>query len=652
MGAEDLPKGTLIDGRYDIRVRLGRGGMGTVYRAFDNKVGGMVALKVLREGRTAGGISAEDRQKRFGREILAINQVDHPNVVRIENFGFYKGAPYMVMQLLTGKDLGTVLRENGGPFSVEHAVDIVVSICVVIRACHEAQVVHRDLKPENVMIVKRDVGLGWEAKIVDFGIAKLDAIDDLTQEGRIAGTPAYLAPEQIAGKPGPSSDQYAIAVLLYLCLTGAHPFAGFSGLPLIRAIEKGVFKDPREYRPELPTDLAAIVCKAMHLEPGQRYGSVFELGRALRPFGSVLGQQLWKSYYDTPPIRGERIDPKASVAGIALARQIAERGAGPLGAPTLQAHYESTTAVGESTVHDAGVPLPIRDTVVESKAVTQHVQPSSATALDLARPTMPPPEPSPAARTRDRFQNGQELQRGTSDASKVDRAPTLGHRDESSDSGPAPSKRRGSLVAVTLLIAAALGGGVAWFVERGTPHLRAPVVDIGAVRPASVPAVPEQAPSQPAPEREGPALAPAPVTAKTAAESGRSPAPKPADLSDEEDQVKTPGTHHHHRRSDTEARSELSGDDRGVTDLLAAADAAFARGDYKGAIAIGRRAIGKKGGDDAYLIVGDASFKTDDFATARTMYQDVLKRNPSSDLARRRLEMVDAKEKQASNRHP
>jgi serine/threonine-protein kinase len=466
MGAEDLPKGTLIDGRYDIRARLGRGGMGTVYRAFDNKVGGMVALKVLREGRPGGGISPEDRQKRFGREILAINQVDHPNVVRIENFGFYKGAPYMVMQLLTGKDLGTVLHENGGSFSVEHAADLIVSICVVIRACHEAQVVHRDLKPENVMIVKRDVGLGWEAKIVDFGIAKLAAIDDLTQEGRIAGTPAYLAPEQIAGKPGPASDQYAIAVLLYLCLTGVHPFTGFSGLPLIRAIEKGVFKDPRETRPELPAEMASIVCKAMHLDPAQRYESVFEFGRALRPFCSGLGQQLWKNYYDTPPIRGNKIDPKASVAGIPLVRQMAEGGTA-LGAQTLHAHYESTTAVGEATVHDGGAPIAIRDTAVDSKPVTQVVQPSSATAIDVALPPRRPLEPPPVARIADRSQSGKKVERGASNVSTVGLAPAPVHRDESSPSG-SPRKKRGmSRVVLPLVVVAALGGGVIWFVERG-----------------------------------------------------------------------------------------------------------------------------------------------------------------------------------------
>ncbi len=620
MGVDDLPKETLIDGRYEIRERLGSGGMGTVYRASDKLVGGMVAVKMLREGRPGAAISKEDRQKRFAREVLALNQVDHPNVVRIEHFGFYKGAPYMVMQLLAGKDLAALLRENGGPFSIDHAVDIVVAICVVIRACHEAKVIHRDLKPENVMIVKRDVGLGWEAKIVDFGIAKLDATDDLTQEGRIAGTPAYLAPEQISDKPGPASDQYAIGVLLYLCLTGVHPYAGFSGLPLIRAIEKGVFKDPREHRTDLPTELAAVVCKAMHVDPAQRFESVFELGRALRPFCSPLGQQLWKSYYDTPPVRGGRRDAKASAVGIPLVRQIADHGAGSMGAQTVQAHYESTTAVGKDTVPDTIASAPRFDTAVESRPVAAVVQPSSATAVDVARIEL---------------------------GSKHTRPHVHG------DSSSTRVKRRAPRVVSILMAAAVLGGAGAWFLERGLPRLRAPVAGAAMVRP-----VPSVVPASSAPGTSGSG------TGSATARSSAPPVPtlqakptevagaKPTDESDHTDPTKVRPAHHHHREISSAAHVAQPEDTKGAADLIAAADEAFDRGDWTGATALGRKAIEKGGGQEAYLLVGDGSFKTNDFATARAMYEEVLKRNPSSELARRRLELVAGKEKQASNRRP
>jgi serine/threonine protein kinase len=646
MGVDDLPKETLIDGRYEIRERLGSGGMGTVYRASDKLVGGMVAIKMLREGRPGAGVSKEDRQKRFAREILALNQVDHPNVVRIEHFGFYKGAPYMVMQLLAGKNLAALLHENGGPFSIEHAVDIVVAICVVIRACHEAKVIHRDLKPENVMIVKRDVGLGWEAKIVDFGIAKLDATDDLTQEGRIAGTPAYLAPEQISDKPGPASDQYAIGVLLYLCLTGVHPYADFSGLPLIRAIEKGIFKNPREHRADLPSELAAIICKAMHLDPAQRYESVFELGRALRPFCSSLGQQLWKNYYDTPPVRGGKADAKASAVGIPLVRQIADHGAGPLGGHTVQAHYESTTAVGKKTVSDAAAPVPIRDAEIESKPVTEAIEPSSATAVDVTLP-------APGALQRGRQRRADNpLAAGESEAHRPKVHPTsnAARPDVANHSGLMPAKSRAPRVVSIVVMAAVLGGAGTWFLERGLPRLHAPIVSAATVRPApsSVPATSGRGTSG---IRNEPAAAPLPAPAAPPSQGEPTSAGlKPSGMADRPDEIRTRAAHHHHREGNPEEHAAGPDDARSATELLAAADSAFARGDWTGAAALGRKAIAKGGGQEAYLVVGDGSFKANDLATARAMYEEVLKRNPSSELARRRLELVAGKERQASNR--
>jgi serine/threonine protein kinase len=650
VGVDDLPKETLIDGRYEIRERLGSGGMGTVYRAFDNKVGGMVALKLLREGRSRAGMSKEDRQKRFAREILALNQVDHPNVVRIEDFGFYKGALYMVMQLLAGKDLATLLYENGGPFAIAHAVDIVVSICVVIRACHEAKVIHRDLKPANVMIVKRDVGLGWEGKIVDFGIAKLDTSDDLTQEGRIVGTPGYLAPEQIADKPGPASDQYAIGVLLYLCLTGVHPFADFSGLPLIRAIEKGVFKNPREHRADLSPELASIVCKAMHLDPTQRYESVFELGRALRPYCSELGQQLWKNYYDTPPVRGRKIDAKASAVGIPLIRHIAEHGAAPSGAQTVQAHYQSTTAGDGGTVVDAAAPEPRRETAVESKPVTEAVQTSSATAVDVTLPSRGLPDPGRLGRSDDHLPR--RVKSGTH-SSEIHPVTNATRADSSGHSGLTSTKSRAPRVVITIGLAAILVGAGAWFFERSALRFRASVPEAEVVRQAS-----EAAPPIPSPS---PAVAP---SVSTAASSTPSAAPTaqggPIDVADvnraeahQADQTKTRGAHHHHREAAAEGGHAVEPDDgKTATELVADADAAFARSDWEAAIAFGRRAIKKNGGDQAYLVTGDASFKAGDFATARAMYGEVLRKNPGSDMVRRRLELVAGKEKQASNPRP
>jgi len=349
---DSVVKGTLIDGRYEIRERLGQGGMGTVYRALDKKLGQTVALKMLLNSNSGSERSREERRRRFMHEIYAINEVAHRNVVHIQEFGFFKDTPYMVMELLKGKDLSRVLRETAGPLPIDYCVDVLLVVVAAIHACHEKGIVHRDLKPGNIMVIDADSGPGWDVKVVDFSISKLAS--ELTRDGQIIGTPNYLSPEQISGKAMPASDQYALGLLLYVCLTNRHPFEGIDGLPLIRAIERGELKKPRAYRPEIPEELERIILKAMHLDPAQRYATVHEFGRMIWPFGSQLGKGVWKKYYiETPPLARPRIDPKRSTTGIPLVLQIAQ-GKMPMTAATALAHYESTTAVkvGTTTVDD------------------------------------------------------------------------------------------------------------------------------------------------------------------------------------------------------------------------------------------------------------------------------------------------------------
>jgi serine/threonine protein kinase len=342
MSTEPLRKGTLIDGRYAIGERLGQGGMATVYRAVDMKIGHVVALKMIKLGATDK--TREDRRARFAREILAINEIRHPNVLHVQEYGFHRDTPYMVMEFLDGKDLATVLRENDGPLAVEYAVDIMLAVCAAMRACHASQVIHRDLKPSNIMLVKTEVGAGWDVRVVDFGVSKIADASSLTQEGKIVGTPQFLSPEQIAGKAGPESDQYAIGVVLYECLTRRRPYDGLDGPSLARAIEAGLFKAPREHVPAIPEELERIVLKAMQVRPAERYPSVFELGKQLWHFASPMGRQVWQRYYETPPVTRTRDDEDPSSPGVPLVRRIAE---GRLRATTatVVAHYQSTTAV-------------------------------------------------------------------------------------------------------------------------------------------------------------------------------------------------------------------------------------------------------------------------------------------------------------------
>ena len=214
------------------------------------------------------------------REALAASQVDHRNVVHVIDFGVTDdGTPYLVMEYLRGRDLGVLLKKAKAPLAIEYVADVMLGVCAALRACHQLGIVHRDLKPSNIFLADTDTGP--EIKVLDFGVSKAPMAGDLTQEGQILGTPQYLSPEQVNGKVGPESDQYALGVLLYVCLTKKLPFEEHQNLSLLRAIEIGRFQGPRAHRPEIPEPLEAIVLRAMHANPAERFDSVHALGQAL-----------------------------------------------------------------------------------------------------------------------------------------------------------------------------------------------------------------------------------------------------------------------------------------------------------------------------------------------------------------------------------
>ena len=292
--------------------------MGAVYRAIDTRLGRTVALKTVLSHRSSEGLTDELRQ-RFMREALAASKVDHRNVVHVIDFGVTnEGTPYLVMEYLRGRDLGVLLKKAKVPLTIAYVADVMLGVCAALRACHQLGIVHRDLKPSNIFLADTDTGP--EIKVLDFGVSKAPTAIDLTQEGQILGTPQYLSPEQVNGKVGPESDQYALGVLLYVCLTKKLPFEEHQNLTLLRAIEAGRFQGPRAHRPEIPQVLEAIILRAMHVNPAERFDSVHALGQALWTFASSRGQVEWKNYYfHTPPAFDEetlRGIPHAPIPGV------------------------------------------------------------------------------------------------------------------------------------------------------------------------------------------------------------------------------------------------------------------------------------------------------------------------------------------------
>src|SRR6202142_4716706 len=165
----DFDAGHRID-RYELRELIGRGGMGSVYRAIDTKLGRTVALKTV-AGRRPGARLTDRVRQRFLREAMALSKVEHRNVVQVMDFGFADdGTPFLVMEHLRGRGLGTLLAESGTPPTVTYVVDIMLGVCAALRACHRVGIVHRDLKPGNIFLVDTDTGA--EVKVLDFGVSK------------------------------------------------------------------------------------------------------------------------------------------------------------------------------------------------------------------------------------------------------------------------------------------------------------------------------------------------------------------------------------------------------------------------------------------------------------------------------------------------
>ncbi len=209
-------------GRYELLSLIAAGGMGQVWRARDSQTNRVVALKVLPEH------SADDEEprERFRRECLAVAQLTEPHVIPIHDFGDVDGRLFLNMRLVEGTDLRTLIKQDGA-LTPTRAVAIIAQVAGALQAAHDAGLVHRDVKPSNILVCANDF-----AYLIDFGIAHASEDRTLTKVGETIGTAAYLAPEAVstAAKTHPRVDVYALACVLYECLTGKPPFSSDLGV--------------------------------------------------------------------------------------------------------------------------------------------------------------------------------------------------------------------------------------------------------------------------------------------------------------------------------------------------------------------------------------------------------------------------------------
>jgi eukaryotic-like serine/threonine-protein kinase len=277
--------GRVLDGRYRIERKVGEGGMSFVYLAKDVASDEQYAIKVL----SAALSSDANAMARLRREASLGMRLAHPNVCHIIRLGeTSNGLVYVVMPFVEGEILSD--RNNRlGTIPLAEVVPFVRDIAAGLHVAHELKIVHRDLKPENVMICANPTG-GERAVVMDFGLAKerrADAeLQKLTATGIILGTPEFMSPEQIRGKPlDGRSDVYALAILAFELFTGQLPFTGKSAQETMIARLRGAPLRLRDARPDLPAKLEAVITKALAVNPAERYGSMTELAHA---FDSVM----------------------------------------------------------------------------------------------------------------------------------------------------------------------------------------------------------------------------------------------------------------------------------------------------------------------------------------------------------------------------
>ena len=267
--------GTALGGRYRLDEEIGKGGMSTVYRAFDTVLERPVAIKLMHREIA----SDSDQLERFRREARAVAQLSHAHIVTVidageevdEGGGSTGGGstPYIVFEYVDGETLKALIRRTG-PLEITEAIAYAIEIARALGAAHEHHIVHRDVKPQNVLLTAEGT-----AKITDFGIARTLTEEGLTLDGRVLGTTDYVSPEQALGhKVTGQSDIYSLGVVLYEMLTGAIPFTGDSPVAVAMRHVREEIPDVQYRRPEVSAATAAVVERATAKDLARRYPDI------------------------------------------------------------------------------------------------------------------------------------------------------------------------------------------------------------------------------------------------------------------------------------------------------------------------------------------------------------------------------------------
>ncbi|MBU0550279.1 serine/threonine protein kinase, partial [Myxococcota bacterium] len=338
---EDPFLGRILADRYPMVDLLGAGGNSSVYKGLDLQSGQIVAVKIMSH---LLDNSEVDHRARFFREARVLEQLTHPNIVRLLDFGEEEdGLLYMIMELVPGRSLEARIHE-GGPLPPSLAAQIMLEILDALTEPHAQGLIHRDLKPANVMLDEREGRLS--VKLIDFGIAKPPAntLDDIqTRAGLVLGTPMYMAPEQLQweGVIGPFTDQYACGVILFEALSGSPPFFGSTA-----EIAAGHLKmPPPDLGPSTPPALRQIVTRALAKKASERFRDVREMREALSALAGRRPAPAHAHAHASPPL-DEELMPTTAIRIEDAPDYMAAHGAPP---PIPRAHDDFEGFADEPT---------------------------------------------------------------------------------------------------------------------------------------------------------------------------------------------------------------------------------------------------------------------------------------------------------------
>jgi len=265
-----LPPGSDFGTRYRIEGLLGQGGMGRVYKAYDKDLDRTVALKVVRHG----VMGETDALKRFKQELVLASKISHKNILRIHDMGEVGDVKFITMAYVEGQDLHGILHDNP-KLPLERILKFAVQLADALAAAHAEGVVHRDLKPQNILVNNDD-----QIFVSDFGLAKSfeEGAIGMTRTGAFLGTPRYMSPEQVEGKPADQrSDLYAYGLILYEMVTGDVPFTGETTLKVMYQRIQEKPKSPKLVNPSLPNWLVRLIMRCLEKDSADRYQSAYEI---------------------------------------------------------------------------------------------------------------------------------------------------------------------------------------------------------------------------------------------------------------------------------------------------------------------------------------------------------------------------------------